>query len=71
MRSSSTIFPIRLAALLTATGLNQRDFAERVGITEAALSQLLNGVRDPAVSTLLKINKCTGASIDRLFGIGE
>lgn len=71
MRCHIEAFPKRLANLIGSLGHNQRSFAKLVGITEAALSQLLNGQRDPAAETLMKLHKTTGVSIDHLFGIGE
>lgn len=71
MRCCIPTFPARLAKLQRSLGLTQKDFAKRIGITEAALSQLLAGQRDPQASTLIKLNKATGISIDHLFGIGD
>jgi transcriptional regulator with XRE-family HTH domain len=69
MRCHIEGFPERLKKLMDTLGLNQKEFADLVEITPAALSQLLNGLRDPAAVTLVKLNKKTGVSIDKLFGI--
>lgn len=71
MRCHIEAFPKRLANLIGSLGHNQKSFAKLVGITEAALSQLLAGQRDPAAETLVKLHKATGVSIDHLFGIKE
>jgi transcriptional regulator with XRE-family HTH domain len=64
-------FPKRLNDLVKCLGHTQASFAKLIGITPAAMSQLLSGQRDPAAETLMKIHKATGASIDRLFGIDK
>lgn len=71
MRCHIDGFPERLADLIRALEHNQSSFAKHVGITNAALSQLLSGQRDPSATTLIKLHKATGVSIDKLFGIGE
>lgn len=71
MRCHIDAFPKRLEELMRCLGLNQASFAKLIGITPAAMSQLLAGQRDPAAETLMKIHKTTGASIDRLFGIDK
>lgn len=69
----NTIFRIRLGNLISAMGINQGRFAVLVGITPAALSQILDGKREPAFSTLDKIHMNTGADIQYLMGyrLGE
>jgi len=71
VRTTIPIFRQRLAAILKSLGMSQNKFAQHIGITSAATSQLLSGYRDPAVSTLIKINKKTGVSIDYLLGVEE
>jgi transcriptional regulator with XRE-family HTH domain len=68
MRCHIEGFPERLGELMRALGWNQKKFSQRVGITEAALSQLLAGLRDPAASTLIKLHRATGCSVDHLLG---
>lgn len=45
---------------------NQRDFAKHAGITPAALSMLINGKREPLLSTLIKIVNALGVSFEDL-----
>ena len=71
MRCHIDGFPERLDHLIEVLGHNQVSFAKLIGITPAAMSQLLSGQRDPAATTLMKLHKATGVSIDKLFGIGE
>lgn len=70
---SKVLFSIRLANLIAAMGVSDKRFAELVGITPAALSQILNNKREPGFSTLQKIHRNTGADIQYLMGqrIGE
>lgn len=62
-------FPKRLKTLMDALGCDQITFARRIGVTQAALSQILNGKRSPSIKTLIAISLKTGASIDRLLGV--
>lgn len=70
---SKELFQIRLASLIVSMGVSQERFSELVGITPAALSQLLSGKREPAFSTLDKIQKNIGADVQYLMGyrLGE
>lgn len=67
MRCTNLSFPKRLNELRLALGFSQTEFAEKLGITQAAMSQLLSGKRDPAVSTLMRLKYETGVSLDHLF----
>lgn len=60
-------FHINLRQLLNELGLSQTEFAEHIGITQAAVSQLLNGERIPSVETLLKILNKVPVKFERLF----
>lgn len=71
MRCHIDGFPERLEGLRKSLGVSQKDFAKRIGITAAAMSQLLSGLRDPAAVTLVKLHNSTGVSIDFLFGINK
>ena len=70
---SKELFQTRLACLIVSMGVSQERFSELVGITPAALSQLLSGKREPAFSTLDKIHKNIGADVQYLMGyrLGE
>ncbi len=65
---SEVLFRIRLESLISAMGVTDARFAELVGITPAALSQILSGHREPAFSTLQKIHSNIGADIQHLMG---
>lgn len=65
---SEVVFRVRLSRLIHSMGVSDQRFAELVGITPAALSQILSGKREPAFSTLTKIHLNTGADIQYLMG---
>lgn len=44
-----------LLRLLKALGMSQTELAERCGITQACVSQIINGSRVPALDTVCKI----------------
>lgn len=37
--------------------MSQTELADRAGLTRAAVSQIINGSRDPSLSTVIKILK--------------
>lgn len=45
---------------------NQTELAEKLCITQAAVSQIVNGERVPSLSTIIKILKVTGVTFERL-----
>lgn len=61
------IFRIKLSSLMKALEKNQHQFAKQIGVTPAALNQLLKGKRTPSIHTYLKIVRNTGISYDYLF----
>lgn len=44
-----------LSRLLKAIGMSQAELAERCGITQACVSQIVNGSRVPSLNTICKI----------------
>lgn len=48
-------FGANLRKLMSALDMNQTQLAERVGITQAAVSQILSGQREPSLDTICKI----------------
>ncbi len=47
--------------------MTQREFSEKVGITQAALSQILAGTRIPSLETTIKIMKAMKIKFEELF----
>jgi transcriptional regulator with XRE-family HTH domain len=60
----------KLRELRDAEGLNQGQFAKKVGLTQAAISQFEDGKRFPSSKALQKIAAGLGLSIDILLGNG-
>jgi transcriptional regulator with XRE-family HTH domain len=58
----------KLRELRDAEGLNQGQFAKKVGLTQAAISQFEDGKRFPSSKALQKIAAGLGLSIDILLG---
>jgi len=48
-------FGHNLAKLLKSLDMTQAEFANRTGLTRAAVSQLLGGKRDPSLHTIVRI----------------
>ena len=48
--------------------LSQAEFAQRLGVTGAAVSAYENGTRQPSYDILLRIANVLGASVDELLG---
>lgn len=65
--SLSKNFGEKLKILRKSSGLTQRKFAKKVGLTQEAISQLESGKRMPARDTLNKIAIGLNLSIDELL----
>lgn len=57
----------RLAQLRRAYGLNQTDFAARIGLRQHTLSAWENGERRPGIDSALLIRAEYGATLDWLY----
>lgn len=65
------IFSERLKKLRSNLGITQKDFAERIGITAAALSSYENNLKNPSIAVAKKIAETFNISIDWLCGLSE
>lgn len=72
-RDLSATFRERLKFLAQRSGLNQANYARRIGIDRSALSQLMSGTtaRLPRVETLMNIAADAQVSLDWLLGISQ
>jgi transcriptional regulator with XRE-family HTH domain len=52
---SPEYFGANLRKVLRSIDMSQTEFAERAGLTQAAISQILDGKRDPSLTTICKI----------------
>lgn len=59
-------FISNLLFLTKTTGINQNQLSIKMGIARQAITKLLN-TNDPRASTLIKISKIYGVSIDDLL----
>ena len=50
-------FGNNLHAVMKHLGMNQKTLANRAGLTQTCISQILNAEREPRLSTILKIMK--------------
>lgn len=59
---------LRIREIRKKCGLTMKELAERVGVSESAISQYETGRRQPDYETLLKIADYFGVSVDYLLG---
>lgn len=50
----------------TKKGMSQVKLAKKAKITQAALSQVIHGVREPSIGTTIRLIKATGLSFEEL-----
>lgn len=65
------IFADRLKELRNSLDIIQKDFAEKIGITAAALSSYENNLKNPSIAVVKRIAKTFNVSIDWLCGLSE
>lgn len=65
------IFADRLKELRLRRNLTQKDFAEKIGVTAAALSAYENNLKNPSVAVAKRIADAFHVSIDWLCGLTE
>lgn len=59
-------FGKNLDAVLKFIDMNQTELANRSGLTQTAISQIINGSREPQLSTICKILGVIPVSFERL-----
>ena len=62
------IFADRLKFARRSTGLTQKKFAQKIGISQNGLSLFETGQRDPSIPMLIRFSKTLGRSADWLLG---
>lgn len=60
---------MRIAEVLQLRGMTQKELAERVGVTEAAMSRYVAGTREPKPETLANIATALHTTSDYLLGL--
>jgi transcriptional regulator with XRE-family HTH domain len=53
----------RLDAYLTARSVSNRDFSQRLGVSEASISRLRRGKQKPSLDVALKIERETAGAV--------
>jgi transcriptional regulator with XRE-family HTH domain len=56
----------KLKKLMEQKGMNQEALADAVGVTQAAMSYILRGLKDPSLKTIVNISKVLGCTIDEI-----
>ena len=69
--SELNIFSERLKEFRNHKKMTQKDFADKIGITAAALSAYENSGKNPSVAVVKRISEVFGVSIDWLCGLSE
>lgn len=59
-------FGERLFKLLKALDMSQSELARRTGLTKPAISQLLSGIRDPSIHTIVRIMRVIPVKFEQL-----
>ena len=59
----------RIQSLLQSQSIQQKELAERIGITEATMSRYIAGEREPKPETLANIATALHTTSDYLLGI--
>lgn len=60
-------FAYNLGEILIELGMTQAEFSKRTRLTPAAVSQILNGDREPSLSSILKIMRVLPVSFERFM----
>jgi len=58
----------RIARLMKAKNLSQKEFAVAIGSTEASVSRYLSDAREPGAKVLVKIADVLGVTVDEIVG---
>lgn len=59
----------RISDLLRSKGMQQRELAKRIGLTEATMSRYISGERDPKPEVIANIATALHTTSDYLLGI--
>lgn len=63
----TTEFAVRLSEMLKKRGMTQKEFAEKVGVTETSMSRYTNGKRIPRATIITEMEKILGVSVGYLM----
>ena len=63
----TTALANRLSEMLKKRGMTQKEFAERLGVTEVSVSRYITGKRIPRATIIMKMEKIFGVSVGYLM----
>ncbi len=66
MKSTSK-FGENLKEVLDFIDMSQTELSQKSGLTQAAISQVISGTREPSLSTIIKILKVVPVKFERLL----
>lgn len=61
----------RIAKLLRDRNMSQREFAEKIEMTDVSVSRYINNSRLPNANVVVRMSKALGISADELLGISD
>lgn len=62
-----TNFPEHLTTILTMSGMSQMELAAKTGLTQAAISRYMHGVRTPRIEHVLSMAHALNVTTDTLI----
>ena len=69
--SNMSVFSDRIVALMNSKGLSQKELAEKIDVTESAMSYYVKGVRTPRSDVLIRMARELGTTTDYLLGTSD
>lgn len=60
-------FARNLKEILTCLGKSQLEFSKQSGLTQACISRIMSGKREPLLTTAVIISKTLGCTLERLI----
>ena len=64
----SELFGSKLKEILTTLGISQIDLANKTGLTQASISHILTGKREPSLSSIIAILEVIPVKFEKLVG---
>ena len=68
MSTMKVIFPERLSYLMRIEKLSQSELARKIGISQSAICNWLNGKKEPSIESLWKLADYFDVTVDYLIG---
>ena len=68
MSTNKKIYTDSIARYINSSGKSQKEIADELNISQSTISGIVNGERDPKLSTVIGLADLFGVSIDTLTG---